>query len=337
MFDKNKFAQIIKNIKETYISQEEFSKKSGIGRTYLSQYMNIKLDDPPKPKTLEKLAIASHGDVTYEQLMEICGYIDKNNSNDINNELISLYEKLSNIENIYENKQEELELTFKEEQVAHELFGQILKCLNEYQQTPDTFSPHEILEDIDFLSDTSKNKISNALQYDFEYFYYRNQVKKAIANLRYKNEKDSTLNIARVSPDISFYMCPVYGRISAGQPNWAEENIEGRIPVPMTGEINNPEECFYLKVNGESMNKVVKNGAYALIHKQDIVEDGEIAVVLVNGYDATLKKFSKQGDFVVLEPMSDVTNDPDIKTQIYDKHTSIKILGKYIGKFEMNK
>ncbi|MCI9000359.1 MAG: helix-turn-helix domain-containing protein [Clostridia bacterium] len=133
-----------------------------------------------------------------------------------------------------------------------------------------------------------------------------------------------------------FYMCPVYGRISAGQPNWAEENIEGRIPVPMTGEIDNPEECFYLKVNGESMNKVVKNGAYALIHKQDIVEDGEIAVVLVNGYDATLKKFSKQGDFVVLEPMSDVTDDPDIKTQIYDKSTSIKILGKYIGKFEMN-
>ena len=134
----------------------------------------------------------------------------------------------------------------------------------------------------------------------------------------------------------NFYMTPVYGRISAGQPNWAEENIEGRIPVPMTGEIDNPEECFYLKVNGESMNKVVKNGAYALIHKQDIVEDGEIAVVLVNGYDATLKKFSKQGDFVVLEPMSDVTDDPDIKTQIYDKSTSIKILGKYIGKFELN-
>ncbi len=135
-----------------------------------------------------------------------------------------------------------------------------------------------------------------------------------------------------------YYMCPVYGQISAGQPNWAEENIEGRLMIdPNLMGIVNPEEHFFLRVNGESMNKVVKNGSYALIHKQDIVEDGEIAVVLVNGYDATLKKFSKQGDFIILEPVSDVVDDPNIKTQIYDKTTSIKILGKYVGKFELNK
>ncbi|MCI9015775.1 MAG: hypothetical protein HFJ53_01200 [Clostridia bacterium] len=82
------------------------------------------------------------------------------------------------------------------------------------------------------------------------------------------------------------------------------------------------------------MNKIIKNGAYALIHKQDIVENGEIAVVLVNGYDATLKKFTKHEDVVVLEPMS---NDNSFQTQIYNKDTSIKILGKYIGKFELHK
>lgn len=132
-----------------------------------------------------------------------------------------------------------------------------------------------------------------------------------------------------------FYMCPVYGRISAGQPNWAEECIEGRIPIDTNlMNIVNPEECFFLRVNGESMNKIVNNGGYALIRKTDWVEDGEIAVVLVNGDNATLKKFSKQGDLVVLEPMS---NDESIKVQIYDKNTPIKILGKYIGKFEMNK
>jgi len=129
------------------------------------------------------------------------------------------------------------------------------------------------------------------------------------------------------------YMCPVYGQISAGQPNWAEECIEGRLPIdPNLMNIVDPEECYFLRVNGESMNKVVKNGAYALIRKTDWVDDGEIAVVLVNGYDATLKKFSKQGDFVVLEPMS---NDPSFQTQIYTKDTPIKIIGKYIGKFEM--
>lgn len=82
------------------------------------------------------------------------------------------------------------------------------------------------------------------------------------------------------------------------------------------------------------MNKVIKNGAFALIHKQDIVEDGEIAVVLVNGYDATLKRFTKQGDVVVLEPDS---NDDSFKIQVYDKTTPIKILGKYVGKMEINK
>jgi repressor LexA len=125
------------------------------------------------------------------------------------------------------------------------------------------------------------------------------------------------------------------GQISAGQPNWVEECIEGRIPIaPNLMNIVNPEEHFFLRVNGESMNKIIKNGAYALIHKQDIVENGEIAVVLVNGYDATLKKFTKHEDVVVLEPMS---NDNSFQTQIYNKDTSIKILGKYIGKFELHK
>lgn len=132
-----------------------------------------------------------------------------------------------------------------------------------------------------------------------------------------------------------YYMCPVYGQISAGQPNWAEECIEGRLPLdPDLMGIVNPEEHFFLRVNGESMNKIVRNGAFALIHKQDIVEDGEIAVVLVNGYDATLKKFTKQGDMIILEPQSD---DDNFKTQVYDKNTPIKILGKYVGKMEINK
>lgn len=131
-----------------------------------------------------------------------------------------------------------------------------------------------------------------------------------------------------------YYMCPVYGQISAGQPNWAEECIEGRIPIDTDlMDIYNPEEYFFLRVNGESMNNVIKNGAFALIHKQDIVENGEIAVVLVNGYDATLKKFTKQGDLIILEPNS---TDETFKTQVYDKTTSIKILGKYVGKLEIN-
>lgn len=130
------------------------------------------------------------------------------------------------------------------------------------------------------------------------------------------------------------FLAPVYGKISAGLPNWAEECLEGYLPIdPNLMNISNPEECFFLRVDGESMNKILKNGSYALIRKTDFVEDGEIAVVLVNGDNATIKKFTKQGDIIALEPMSD---DSSIKTQIYTKDTPIKVIGKYIGKMEIN-
>lgn len=74
MFEKNKFALILKNILETYNNQREFSKKSEINRTYLSQYMNMKLDKPPKPETLMKLAHASNCVTKYSELMKVCGY-----------------------------------------------------------------------------------------------------------------------------------------------------------------------------------------------------------------------------------------------------------------------
>lgn len=142
-----------------------------------------------------------------------------------------------------------------------------------------------------------------------------------------KNKKEESQHM--------YYMCPVYGQISAGQPNWAEECIEGRLPIdPELMGIVNPEEHYFLRVNGESMNKVIKNGAFALIHKQDEVENGEIAVVLVNGDNATLKHFSKEGDIVVLTPES---TDESIKQQIYTKDTPIKVIGKYVGKMEINK
>lgn len=79
IFDKKKFADIIVKIRNLYNSQEEFAEKAGIGRTYISQYMNQRLDAPPKPSVLKKLSEASKGLVSYEDLAEICGYIQIEN------------------------------------------------------------------------------------------------------------------------------------------------------------------------------------------------------------------------------------------------------------------
>lgn len=127
---------------------------------------------------------------------------------------------------------------------------------------------------------------------------------------------------------------PIIGKIAAGQPILAEEYIEGYLPVdPNIYGMSTSEDLFYLRVSGESMNQKVKNGDYALIHKQDYAENGDIVVAIVNGDDeATLKKYKKLNDqFILLEPMS---SDPSIEAITVDlKDTNFKIIGKAIGQF----
>lgn len=130
------------------------------------------------------------------------------------------------------------------------------------------------------------------------------------------------------------YNIPLYGSIPAGIPNWCEQCLEGYLPIdPNLMNIANPEECFFLRVNGESMNKTIPNGSFALIRKQDSVENGDIAAILVDNDEATLKKFNQSDDIVVLNPDSTIETYKPIVIDI--KKTNIKILGKYIGKFEI--
>ena len=137
-----------------------------------------------------------------------------------------------------------------------------------------------------------------------------------------------------ISYKAKFEPIPVIGKIAAGQPILAQENIEGYLPVdPNIYGLTSTDDLFYLLVSGQSMNMKVKNGDYALIHKQDYAEDGDIVVAIVNGDDeATLKRYKKLNDqFVLLEPMS---TDPSIEAITVDlKNTNFKIIGKAIGQF----
>lgn len=135
----------------------------------------------------------------------------------------------------------------------------------------------------------------------------------------------------------SLKILPVYGIIKAGEPSWAEQNIIAYIPFDSSlDEYSDTADYFYLKVDGESMNQVIKNGDYALIQKQSVANDGDIIVALVNGYDATLKKFKRlNNQFVLLEPMSTDTNIESITVDL--KTTSFQILGKFVGYFGVYK
>lgn len=189
---------------------------------------------------------------------------------------------------------------------------------------------------VDYLLGKSETRSPERIKLSDEDISFMKGIKKLDEHEKkiIRNTMDYLMGVNTVYPPSNTFMCPVYGQISAGQPNWAEECLEGYLPIdPNLMGIINPEECFFLRINGESMNKLIRNGAYALIRKQDTVENGEVAAVLVNGFDATLKKFTQQGNLIILEPCSD---DSSYKTQVYNEETTIRILGKYIGKFEMN-
>ncbi len=75
MFLKDEFSNILSQINATYPTMTEFATFAKLDRTYISKYINKKLDNPPTPKILEKIANASKGLVSYEHLMQVCGYI----------------------------------------------------------------------------------------------------------------------------------------------------------------------------------------------------------------------------------------------------------------------
>ena len=121
---------------------------------------------------------------------------------------------------------------------------------------------------------------------------------------------------------------PVIGRISAGLPILAPENIEGYEFAP-SSQIKEGYTYFYLRVQGDSMNLKFNEGDIVLVQKQDDLENNEIGVILVNGFDATVKKYRKENGLVILEPMS---TNPENTVQIYNpKDISIKIIGKVIS------
>ena len=116
---------------------------------------------------------------------------------------------------------------------------------------------------------------------------------------------------------------PMVGRVAAGEPILAEQNISDYFPIPMEYMPNN--ETFMLTVKGESMVNVgIYDGDYVLVEKRQTAHNGEIIVALVDD-SATVKTFYKENGYFRLQPENDYM-DPIIVTHC-------EILGKVIGVF----
>ena len=99
-------------------------------------------------------------------------------------------------------------------------------------------------------------------------------------------------------PFVPSYKAPIIGSIPAGYPVLAIEDIEGYADIPYSDE----ENYFFLRVNGNSMEPKIHTGDLVLIRRQAYAEDGQITAARVNGDEATLKRYKRQGDMVLLIP-----------------------------------
>ena len=114
---------------------------------------------------------------------------------------------------------------------------------------------------------------------------------------------------------------PMVGRVAAGEPILADQNITDYFPIPMDFMLNN--DVFILEVKGESMINVgIFEGDWIVVEKKNTARNGEIIVALVDD-SATVKTFYKEDGHIRLQPEND-TMDPIIVPDC-------KILGKVIS------
>lgn len=116
---------------------------------------------------------------------------------------------------------------------------------------------------------------------------------------------------------------PIVGKVAAGQPILAVENIESYFPVPM--EFMPNEQCFMLKVQGDSMiNAGIFDGDTIIVEQCQIARNGDMVVALVED-SATVKTFYREADYIRLQPENDAM-EPIIVPDC-------QILGKVFGVF----
>lgn len=135
--------------------------------------------------------------------------------------------------------------------------------------------------------------------------------------------KPRAIDILSDNPWKKMIDVPLVGRVTAGVPILATENIEETFPLPES-LVGTQDDVFMLTVQGESMiNAGIYDGDYIMVRVQNTAVNNDIVVALINDESATVKRFFKEKDFVRLQPEND-TMQP-----IYEKN--VAILGKVIG------
>ena len=120
---------------------------------------------------------------------------------------------------------------------------------------------------------------------------------------------------------------PVLGRIAAGSPIYADQNLEGTIPLSADWVDRKGADVFALRVRGESMIEAhIMDGDLVLVRAQSGAQPGDIVAALVDD-EATVKRFGRDGERVVLKP-----EHPTMKPIVVEPgRADFRILGKVMG------
>ena len=184
-------------------------------------------------------------------------------------------------------------------------------------------------------STTNRSILCDILHSDYTVIQAENGIQ-ALTKLKKQDKKGRTLRLLKggsgepkKTSSKDFYTqkelveVPIIGRITAGEPILAVENVTDTFPIPIDFVGNS--ESFMLTGRGESMIEAgILDGDYILVKKQNTAENGEIVVALI-GDEATVKTFYKEKDHIRLQPENS-TMDPIIVP-------NCEILGKVAGVF----
>lgn len=121
---------------------------------------------------------------------------------------------------------------------------------------------------------------------------------------------------------------PVLGRVVAGIPIEAVEEILDYEEI--TPELAASGEFFALKIRGHSMEPRMMEGDVVIVRRQDDVESGDVAIVLVNGNEATVKRVKKQEDGITLIATNTSVYEPHYYSNKEIEELPVRILGKVV-------
>ena len=140
-----------------------------------------------------------------------------------------------------------------------------------------------------------------------------------------KDEEPSGQNIFKLEKDFGFQKVPVVGRVAAGTPILAEENIEGSVVID-SSFMKKSEDCFALKVKGDSMiNAGIFEGDLVLVSPKREVRTGDIIVALLKD-EATVKTYENKNNRIKLIPHNEKYKPIEISGS-----SEFKLAGKVIG------